>query len=775
MRRVNTYIGAPVERVEDERFVTGRGTYVADLDRDGQWHMAVLRSQIAHGTITRIDISAAAALPGVNAVLTAADLGDPVPKIPFRRPIPSILPYGQPVIAGDKVRYVGEPVAIVLADGPELAEDALALIDIEIEPLPAVVDAREAARNSVRLHEHAPDGNITATFTGAEGDVDNAITNAHLVVKRSFRTQRQTALPMETRGLLAEWDATAQKLTMSGAAKLPFFNRRAMAKVLGIDETQVDYIEYDVGGGFGARGEFYPEDALAAICARRFNRPVKWIEDRREHLLAIGHSREADADIEAAFDSNGRLLACRGEIFCNVGAYMRPNGTTPVRNVAQFLTGPYKVANFEVKSHAIATNKTPAGTYRGPGRYEATFFFERVLDVASRALGLDRIEIRRRNLIPHAEMPFRMVKIGPAEGWDDTYLDSGDYHEGLDTALSEAGWKTKVGLSGKLVDGRYHGLGIACFVEGGASGPREHARMTLQPDGRIDLVVGSSSIGQGIETIFAQIAADALEIDIDRITVRHGSTNLLQEGFGSYGSRATVMGGCAVINAAENLLAAFAERASARLGIPPADLQVTDGLARAPDGRTIALADVAADGLAVDGVFHNSKPTFTYGTGIAHVAVDPGTGGVDVLDYTVVDDVGRIINPETLHGQVMGAAVQGLGAVFGEDLIYDERRPVARRHACRLPHAARHRLSERPLPLHREPSIAQQSARSQRRWRRRHHSDRRRHIERRRRCPAVRRRRARHPAADTAAPVADDRRGTFKSAADGLGRCSSTR
>ncbi len=672
MRRVNTYIGAPMERVEDLRFLRGAGQYIGDVSRDGLWHMVVLRSQVAHGVIRRIDVSRALSLGGVNAVLTGRDLGENVPYIQFRRPIPSIMPYGQPVIATAKVRYVGEPIAVVLADSAEIAEDALALIDVEIDALPAVIDARAAKSNVVNLFEAAPDGNLTATFTGDSGDCDAAMKTAGLVLKGSFRTQRQTALPMETRGLLAEWDEASAKLTMSGAAKLPFFNKRAMAKVMGLAESQVEYIEYDVGGGFGARGEFYPEDGLIAICARKFGRPIKWIEDRREHLMSIGHSREADCDVEMAFATDGKILALRGEIFCNIGAYMRPNGTTPVRNAAQFITGPYKVENFSIRSHAIATNKTPAGTYRGPGRYESCFFFERMMDKAAVQLGLDRLEIRRRNLIPHAEMPYKMVKIGPAEGWDDTFLDSGDYTQCFDAVVKDAGWEEKSKLAGQLVDGRYRGIGIAAFVEGGASGPREHARMELRADGKVLLAVGSSSIGQGIETIFAQISADALEIMPDGIEVVHGSTTLLKEGFGSYGSRATVMGGCAVIDAATNLLEAFRGAAAKRLGVTAESLSITEGIARAADGRSIKLGDCAADGLVADGVFHNNKPTFTYGTAVAEVAVDTGTGHVEVLGYTVIDDVGRIINPQTLHGQVMGAAVQGLGAVFGEHLAYDD-------------------------------------------------------------------------------------------------------
>ena len=670
MRQVNTYIGAPIERVEDLRFLRGRGTYIADVTRAGQWHMVVLRSQVAHGIIQQIDIARALAMPGVTAVLTGADFGPDVPLIPFRRPIPSITPYGQPVIATTKVRYVGEPIAVVLADSAEIAEDALALIDVEIDPLPAAVDARAAMSNAPNLYEEAADGNLTATFTGEKGDCAAARSQAALVVKHTFKVQRQTALPMETRGLIAEWDQATAKLVMSGAAKLPFFNKRAMAKVMGLAESQVDYIEYDVGGGFGARGEFYPEDALTALCARRYGRPIKWIEDRREHLMAIGHSRESEADVEMSFAADGTLLGVQAEIFCNIGAYMRPNGTTPVRNVAQFITGPYRVDNFSVKSHAIVTNKTPAGTYRGPGRFEACFFFERLMDMAASRLGIDQLEIRRRNLIPNALMPWKMVKIGPAEGWDETFLDSGDYRQCFDAVVQEAHWTEKAKHAGKLIDGRYRGIGIAAFVEGGASGPREHAAMQVRSDRRIELAVGSSSIGQGIETIFSQIAADALEIDLDAIEVLHGSTTLLKEGFGSYGSRATVMGGCAVIDAAENLLAAFRDAAAMRLVVTGDSLTIANGTARSADGRVVSLLDFP--GLKVDGVFHNSKPTFSYGTAIAEVAVDPGTGHVEVLDYHVIDDVGRIINPITLHGQVLGAAVQGLGAVFGENVAYDD-------------------------------------------------------------------------------------------------------
>ena len=476
---------------------------------------------------------------------------------------------------------------------------------------------------------------------------------------------------METRGLLAEWDAEAGHLTMAGAAKLPFFNRRTLAALMGLPETAVDYIEYDVGGGFGARGEFYPEDFLCAFAARRFGRPVKWVEDRREHFMTIAHSREAEGDIEIALERDGTILGIRGEIFVDVGAYMRPNGTTPVRNVAQFLAGPYRVPNLRLEAHAMVSNKTPSGTFRAPGRYEGTFFCERLLDLAAHDLGLDRLAIRRRNLLTAAEMPYALAPIVPDDGLGSTACDSGDYRRTFDRCVAEFRWAERLRSNGQLIDGRYHGLGIACFIEGGGSGPREHARMAVEPNGTVAVYVGSSAIGQGLETIFGQIAADALQVPMGRIKVLHASTNYLREGFGSYGSRATVMGGSAIVDTANNLREALRAAAAERLGVAPADIRLGDGVALAGDGRSVSWAELGGGTLSVDGVFKSSKPTYSYGTAAVAVAVDPRTGHVDILDYLVVNDVGRIVNPETLHGQVIGGTVQGLGSAFGEHLAYD--------------------------------------------------------------------------------------------------------
>ena len=669
MKTPNTYIGGHIERVEDYRFLRGEGQYVGDLTRPGQLHAAFLRSPLAHARIVKIDVTKALKIAGVHAVLTAADLGETVPTIPFRRPNPTIGPYAQPTIAHGKARYCGEPLAMVLADNPALAEDALQEIDVSFEALPAVVDRQTAMKDEILLFESTR-SNTASVFEAVKGDAEAAFARADFVARDRFSTQRQTALPMEPRGLLAEWDEGAKRLRMFGAAKLPFFNRATLSNLMALPEDSIDYIEVDVGGGFGARGEFYPEDFMVAFAARKFGRPVKWIEDRREHLMAIGHSREAVCEAALAFSRDGAILGLRGDIYVNVGAYVRPNGMTPVRNAAQFMSGPYRTPDISLHAHAYVSNKTPAGTYRGPGRYEGCFFMERLMDIAAQALGVDQLEIRRRNLLTQQEMPYPLASVAPSDGRAETSCDSGDYRVAFERCVAESGWTEKAALQGRLIEGRYHGLGVACFIEGGASGPQENARLVLEAHGDLSLYLGSSSVGQGVETVFAQIAADALEIPMSRIRVFHGSTTYLKQGWGSYGSRATVMGGCAVLDCATKLLDQFRRAAARRLAAQPEELVIADGRAVTSSGKSVELADVAADGLAADGSFKNQTPTYTYGTAIAHVAVDPGTGHVEVLDYLVVDDVGRIINQLTLHGQVMGAAVQGFGGALMEELVY---------------------------------------------------------------------------------------------------------
>ena len=676
MTPVNRYIGSPVERIEDLRFLRGRGEYVGDLVRPGMLHAAILRSPVAHGRIRRLDAAAALAVPGVRAVITAAEIGGSlggVPRIPLRlQTSPATEPFRQPVIATERVRYAGEPVAIVLADSAARAEDGVDALTLEIDELPVVADRHVSGRHERLLFAEAG-SNLAMRFTGLKGDADAAFRDAPYRRRAILRSQRHTALPMEPRGLLAEWDAASGRLVVSGAAKVPFFNRRTVAAMLQLPEAAVDLIENDVGGGFGARGEFYPEDFLIPFAARHVGRPVRWLEDRREHLIAMNHAREMEAEVEIACARDGMILGLRGDVFVDLGAYIRTNGLTAPRNVAQFFSGPYRIPNIRINSHALVTNKTPTGTYRAPGRYEGSFFCERLIEMAAKELGLDSARMRRQNLIADAEMPYKLARVEPGDLYAETECDSGDYAHAFDRCVAEFGFEEKRKLNGKLIDGRYHGVALACFIEGGGAGPKELARLELEMDGSVTVSVGSAAVGQGLETVMAQIAADSLGLAIDQVRVLHGSTTLLDEGYGAFHSRSTVLGGSAVAEAAALLVRQIREAAARRLGCAPEEVEIIDGRAGVRGGRSLALAELAGDKLRADYAFSNDhRHTYAYGTAAAHVAVDPGTGEVALLDYLVVEDVGRIVNPLTLHGQVIGATVQGLGGALLEDLVYDE-------------------------------------------------------------------------------------------------------
>jgi carbon-monoxide dehydrogenase large subunit len=665
----NTFIGAAIERREDLRFLRGRGQYVDDLAPQGLLYAVILRSSVPHGRIRAIDAAAALKMPGVHAVITAKDMPGGPPIIPMRlQPLPEFKPFEQPVIATGKVRYVGEPIAVVVADSAALGEDALEAIRVDIDPLPPVTDRATAMLAEGVLFE--PKGsNFALSFSAVRGDAAAAFKDAPYRRRERFKTQRHYGLTMEPRGVLAEWDAAAGTLRVFGAAKVPFFNRRILSGQIGLPESAIDMVENDVGGGFGARGEFYPEDFLIPFAARHVGRPVKWIEDRRENLMAMNHAREAEADIEIACARDGTILGLRGHTFTDMGAYMRTNGAVGSRNVAQFMSGPYRIENIDIDVTLFMTNKTPVGTYRGPGRFETDFFRERLFDIVAKDLGVDRVAFRRRNLVAEREMPYAVATITPFESKDQ--FDSGDYQLTLDRCLAEIGWTEKAKLQGKLIDGRWHGLALGCFIEGGAAGPKETARVALNADGSYSVYMGSSAVGQGVETVFAQIAADALEVPIERIReVQHGSTAILSDGYGAYHSRSVVMGGSALLDAVEKFRAAVCAAAAPRLGCEPAAVKIGADKVFGPDGRSVPLAELA--GITTEGAFLNKKHTYTYGAHAAHVAVDPKTGHVRIVDYVAVEDVGRIINPMTLKGQVIGSLVQGLGGVFLERLVYDE-------------------------------------------------------------------------------------------------------
>jgi aerobic carbon-monoxide dehydrogenase large subunit len=667
-RASNLFVGSPIERLEDFRFLTGRGQYVDDLHTDGMLHAAILRSSVAHGRIRAIDTAAALARPGVHAVITAADIGE-VPTIPLRHdPTPAIRRFEQPIIANGKVRYVGEPLAVAIAETPALAEDALEAIAVDIEPLPAIADRDTSRKEDVILFETVGT-NLPDTITAVRGDADAAFKTAPYTRREHFRVQRHAAVPMEPRGLLAEWDAARERITVKGVCKVPFTNRRALAEMMDLPETSVRMVEYDVGGGFGARGEFYPEDFLIPFAARHLQRPIKWTEDRRENLTALNHARDMECDLEIACERDGTVLALRCQAFTDIGAYVRTNGATAARNISQVMTGPYRIPHVRVDVTLVVTNKTPVGTYRGPGRFESDFCRERLFDMVAADLGIDRIAFRRRNLISEAEMPYRLATVQVLD--IESECDSGDYQKTLERCLDEFQWAERAKRNGKLVGGRYHGIAVGCYLEGGGTGPRENVRLEVEADGSITPYVGSSSVGQGVETVFAQIAADALEMPMERINqVLHGSTDYVAQGYGSFSSRSIVMGGNAIVDAANKLRTCIRETAAQRLKCDAKEIAIDRGLAIGPGRAAIELKEFA--GLSADGTFASKKRTYSYGAHAAYVAVDPKTGHVELIDYVAVEDVGRIVNPLTLHGQCVGAVVQGLGGAFLEHFVYDE-------------------------------------------------------------------------------------------------------
>ena len=665
----NILVGRPMERVEDLRFLRGRGQYVSDVNKEGQLHAVILRSPMAHGFIRKIDSESAMKIPGVRAVITPPDIAPQMPVIPLRlQPLPQLEPFRQPMLAAEKVRYVGEAMAVVVADTAAIAEDALDHIGVEIDSLPAITDRATAEAAPATLFEQHGT-NVAIEWTAVKGDAEKAFKSADYVRRETFRVQRHAALFLEPRGFVAEWDDSAQRLTVWGAAKVAFANRKILADAMQLAERQIDLIEVDVGGGFGARGEFYPEDFLIPFAARFLNQPVKWIEDRREHLLTANHAREIECDIEIAATMDGRILGLRGQSWTDNGAYIRTNGSVAPRNTAQYMAGAYAIENIHLTTSSLTTNKTPAGTYRGPGRFEGDYVRERLIDLMAKDLGLDRVEVRRKNLVADAQMPYPIATITPDESASE--LDSGDNHALFDQCLEEFGWADKTKLQGKLIDGRYHGIAIGCFIEGGAGGPSENARIVLETNGSFSIYLGSAAVGQGLETIMAQIAGDALGVPFDNIRVLHGSTGHVTAGHGSFHSRSTAMGGSAILLAADALKEIIRTVAAVSLGCPPSDVILDADCVRGPAGNSQRYAGLADEPIEAEATFENRKNTYAYGSLAAHVAVDPGTGQVEVIQVSSTKDVGRMINPATLRGQAVGAIVQGLGGALLEHLVYD--------------------------------------------------------------------------------------------------------
>src|SRR3984885_1859788 len=673
---VNAFVGQPLERLEDDRLVRGKATFVDDLVFDGMVYFAVLRSPVAHGRIVRMDLTAAKAMPVVVAAFVGVDF-DSLPAIPLRlAPIEGVERFLQRPIARDKVRFVGEPIAVIVADTPELAEDALELIGVEIDTLPAVVGWETASAPSALLFDEIGT-NVSARYTVSEGDTAKAFAEAAYTRREVLYCHRHTALPMETRGLVAVWNEADGQLRIWGSTKVLWFNRKATADALGLRHDQVQLLGTDIGGGFGVRGELYPEDFLVPFVAKKIGRPVKWIEDRREHLMATNHSREITCDLEIACSREGLILGLRGTVYGDMGAYTRTNGGIVPARAAQFLVGPYRIPALQFDVAIFVSNKTPVGTYRGPGRFEANFFRERLMDMAANDLGIDAAEFRRINLIREDELPYSTGKLVPYE--NPFIYDTGNYQTGLDRVLEAIGYDRLRALNGKEIDGPRHGVGLTCFVECSGGGPKENSRVVLERDGTISVHTGCSMIGQGLETALPQLAADTLGIEMKHIRVHNASTENLDEGFGTFASRGAIRGGNAVVDGAKNFIEQITRFANEVMGRAANDLQWANGAITDHDGTILydlpTLAKYAAErqqSVEANGSYFSTVLTFSYGAHAAYVAVDPRTGAVEVLDYYAAEDIGVAFNPLVVHGQLIGSIVQGLGGAFLDHLIYDE-------------------------------------------------------------------------------------------------------
>jgi CO/xanthine dehydrogenase Mo-binding subunit len=664
------YVGRSVPRLEDRPLLTGQGRFAADISFPNQWHMRVVRSPIAHGKIKSIDARAALALPGVHAAWTHADVAH-IPPIPFRLTgLKTLEPYRQPVLAKDVVRYVGEPVAVVFADDAYTAEDAAELIVLSIEPLPATMLA--TGQPGVYGGELSMEPGL---LQKAYGDIDAAFSNAHAVVSLELSIGRHSGVPMETRGAIARYDTERDILELHGAAKVPHWNRDAIAQMLGRPKDSVQLYEGHVGGGFGIRGEIYPEDVLVCAAALKFRRPIKWIEDRREHLIAANHSRDQHHRVRAAIDAQGHILGIDDEFFHDNGAYMRTHAATVPDLAAAMLPGPYRVLAYRATGHLRLTNKTPCGTYRAPGRYESTFVRERLIDAIAAKVGVDTVEIRRRNLIGKEAMPY---KLGLDTLGTQIVYDSGDYALLLDKALKAAGWsELQKQLSARRKNGEMVGAGVAMFVEKSGLGPFDTVRVEVKPDGGVEVITGVASIGQGVETVIAQICADALGVDYGIIRVVHGQTDRIARGMGAFASRVTVMCGEATRLAATKLRAQ-ALRAAAELMQTSADaLDIVNGeIVRASGpGPSMPLAELARalpGGLSAEDTFESTHMVYPYGVHAAAVRVDPDTGNVAIERYVIAYDIGKAVNPKLVEGQIAGGLAQGIGGALLEEFRYDE-------------------------------------------------------------------------------------------------------
>jgi carbon-monoxide dehydrogenase large subunit len=677
--------GARVRRREDGRLVTGRGRYVADVALPGLLHVAVARSPHAHARIVGVDASAARRRPGVVHVQVPADVAS-LGRLPLLVPHSSLVAPACPeLLPQDVVSYAGQAVALVVAASAAEAQDALEALRVEYAPLPAVSSLEDALRaDGARVH---PGGNVAARFTQRVGDPAGAVARADVVVRERFHVHRGAGMAMETRGIAARWEAALGQITVWSTTQAPQILRRLLARYLGLPEHAVRVVTQDIGGGFGPKAIVYAEDILVPFLARALDRPVQFVETRREHLVAVTQERDQWHDVELGLARDGRIVALRDSFAHDCGAFVSWGVIVPILTSVT-VPGPYRVPNYEVTLTALYTNRVPVTPVRGAGRPQAVFVMERMLDLAAERLGLDRIAIRERNLIQPDEFPYDVGLISRDNS--PRRYDSGNYPECLRRAVEA------VGATGFAAEreraraaGRAIGLGLALFVEDTGLGPYEGIRVRVDPAGRVFVFSGASSQGQAHETTLAQVVADGLSVPLEQITVVPGDTAGLPYGVGTFASRVAVLASASAVHAAAEVRKKALTIAAAHLEAAPEDLTLDDGriAVRGAPGLGLTLGDVAAiataprpgyalpgsmdPGLEASGFVHVMQSTYSNGAHAAVVEVDPETGTARVLRYVAVDDCGTMINPMVVEGQIHGGIAHGIGNALLEEIVYD--------------------------------------------------------------------------------------------------------
>ncbi len=677
------YAGTRVQRVEDSRLLSGRGTFVDDISRPGMLHACFVRSPFAHARINRIDVSAALALPGVHAVFTAADL-DPDVKESWHAVAGKDVPdTPRPPLAADQAKFVGDPVALVVADSRYIAEDAIELVDVDYEPLPAIADFTKAVNADVVVHEAYPD-NVAGGMGGAPADEDTFSSAAHVVSENVYQ-QIYAPVPIETRGMVVEWERSSGELTMWASTQTPHELRAFCARLLGIPAQRVRVIMRDTGGGFGQKVVPMREDMCIMLAARKVPAALKWIEDRRENLMSAGQARHVDGNARMAFDEDGNILAADIDFVQDVGAYPTPYPVLTTAAIGMFFPGPYRVPKASFNYKTVFSNTAGLAAYRGPWQYE-TLTREILLDIAARKMGMDPVELRRRNILRGDEMPY----FNP-NGMPYDHVAPADTFEQAVKILDHEGFRKE--QQDALEQGRYIGLGYAAYIEptGAASGhlAGEGATIRMEPTGKINVYVNGGSTGNSIETTVVQLTADTLGANIDDVATIQGDTAVTPYGAGTQGSRSAPMTAGAVNEAGTILRNQIVAMAAHRLSAEEDDIELADSkaLVREDPSKSVSFADIAyrayyqpqqlpngmSASLEATARFTSQTPIhWANATHACTCEVDVKTGHVTLTRYIVSEDVGPMINPNVVEGQIAGGTVQGIGGALLENMAYDD-------------------------------------------------------------------------------------------------------